>query len=239
MFKLLRPKATLFSASVLVVSLAGSIAYPLAGSAQGVTYQPPTRGAPTGSARVGGGTRGPDGKLTSLNVLAPDHVGLTATDQPALYWFTSNPLDAPVELTLLGEGGLKPALELALSPPIEAGIHKLELAKHGVRLEPGVPYQWFVAVVVDATQRSGDIVAGGEVQRMAPPPDMVKELERSGAAGAAAVYARAGYWYDALEALSARVDGAPGDPEPRAQRAALLEQAGLVEAASYERGAKR
>src|SRR4051794_27821202 len=38
-------------------------------------YQPPMRGAPSG--RVGGGTRGAAGGMPTLDVLAPDHVGLT------------------------------------------------------------------------------------------------------------------------------------------------------------------
>lgn len=227
--------ATLISTSVLIAGLIVLATYPPTSAAQTITYQPPPRGAPTGSARVGGGTRGPDGEVTALSVLAPDHVGLSAKAQPLLYWFTSASIDARVEVTLLREDRLEPELELALSPPIEAGIHTLDLAKHGVRLDPGVPYQWYVAVVVDATQRSGDLVAGGEVQRMDPTPDLVEALEREGDAKAAAVYARSGYWYDALELLSVRVDGASGDAASRAERAALLEQAGLTEAARYER----
>jgi hypothetical protein len=49
------------------------------------------------------------------------------------------------------------------------------------------------------------------------------------------VYAESGVWYDAIAAVSARISAAPGDPRPRAQRAALLDQVGLSEIAAYDR----
>src|SRR5713101_569860 len=50
-----------------------------------IIYKPPKRGAPGG--REGAGTRGLRDSLT-LAVLAPkDHTGLTAQEQPVLYWY--------------------------------------------------------------------------------------------------------------------------------------------------------
>jgi len=45
-------------------------------------YRPPKRGAPGG--RVGGGTRGFQREVFVLSVLAPDHTGLTVSEQPFL-----------------------------------------------------------------------------------------------------------------------------------------------------------
>lgn len=238
MTKLSTSMPAALGSGLLMAALLTIASLPRSSDAQAIAYKPPSRGAPTGSARVGGGTRGPEGQVTSLSVLAPDHVGLTATSQPVLYWFTSDAIDAPVEMTLLREDRMAPVLEVALSPPLEAGIHGLDLAKHNVTLEPGVAYQWYVAVVMDPTQRSGDIVAGGEIQQMPAAPQLSDEVQKIGAAGAAGVYARAGYWYDALGALSQRVEAAPADAAVRAERAALLEQVGLADAARYEREQK-
>lgn len=235
---LLNPGFTALRVGLLSAMLGTMMAASSPCQAQTVVYQPPSRGAPSGVARVGGGTRGPNGWETLLSALAPDHVGFTVSAQPMLYWFTSKPINTPVEMTLLREDRIKPELEIALSPPLAAGIHKLDLSKHNVRLEPGVPYQWYVAVVLNASQRSGDIVAGGEIQQVPAVPKLDRELNQSGAAGEAAVYARSGLWYDALDALSARVEAAPSDRDLRAARASLLEQGGLAEAASYERSAK-
>lgn len=239
MTTLLQPRTTTLSAGLLVMLLSVATAVPRLSTAQTISYQPPSRGAPSGVARVGGGTRGPSGEMrTLLSALVPDHIGLTVSEQPILYWYTSKAIHDPVEMTLLREDRVNPELELAVSPPLEAGIHKLVLAEHKVRLEPGVPYQWFVAVVLNTSQRSNDIVAGGEIQRQPVAPQLSAELESSGAGGSAAVYARSGFWYDALGALSESVEAAPGDRALRAERASLLQQGGLVEAARYELGAK-
>jgi hypothetical protein len=49
------------------------------------------------------------------------------------------------------------------------------------------------------------------------------------------LYAEAGLWYDALSLLSERIEAAPTDADLRRQRAALLEQVGLRQAAEFDR----
>src|SRR5205823_2562581 len=72
-------------------------ATPQAGAAN-VEYKPPARGAP--KARVGGSTRALASALT-LSVIAPDHTGLAATEQPELFWYISQPVKTPVEFMLV------------------------------------------------------------------------------------------------------------------------------------------
>ncbi len=48
------------------------------------------------------------------------------------------------------------------------------------------------------------------------------------------LYAQAGVWYDALAAISELVEDAPCHIDLLQQRAALLEQIGLREAAAYD-----
>ena len=189
-------------------------------------YQPPMRGSAS-SGRIGGGTRGTaDAPSVTLEVLAPEHAGLTVSAQPTLYWFVSQRIESDAELTIVDDTSIDPLLELKLKGPIEAGIHALSLKDHGVELKPLVPYQWFVAVVMDPSQRSYDIVAGGEIQRVGEPGNL---------AGTPQAYAEAGIWYDALDGLSAQIDSQPKNTGLRQQRAALLDQVGLPGAAEYER----
>lgn len=189
------------------------------------TYRPPLRGAPGG--RVGGGTRGTGRETFVLSVLAPDHTGLTVSEQPLLYWFISNESGLPVEITLVDPGATQPVLETRISPPVQAGVHRVRLADYGVRLSPGVAYRWYVAVVPDTARRSKDILAGGAVERIALPEALRQKLAQSGKAGAPFVYAEAGIWYDAFAAISDLIETAPNDPALRRQRAALLSQVGL------------
>ncbi|HYI87142.1 MAG TPA: DUF928 domain-containing protein [Burkholderiales bacterium] len=189
-----------------------------------VSYKPPLRGAP--ATRVGGGTRSVGAQALTVNVLAPNETGFTTADKPTVYWYVSEPLNTPVELTLTTTEPLKDAvptaLELTLQPPIARGVHALRLGDHGVTLKPGVEYQWFVAVVSNPAQRSNDVVAGGGIKRIAP-ADAVRD----------------GVWYDALDQLSQQISANPADARLRQQRAALLEQVGLREAAAYDRGTIR
>ncbi|HEX2719391.1 MAG TPA: DUF928 domain-containing protein, partial [Candidatus Deferrimicrobium sp.] len=45
------------------------------------------------------------------------------------------------------------------------------------------------------------------------------------------IYAEEGFWYDALESISRMIEASPKDADLRQQRASLLEQVGLSEAA--------
>ena len=195
------------------------------------TYTPPKRGAPGG--RIGGGSRGVQRDVFSLSVLAPDHTGLTTNPQPRLYWFVSSDLaSTSAELTLIDPEGTQPLLETKLSPPVKTGVHMLNLADHGVKLSPGIPYRWYVALVVDPERRSKDILAGGFVELVPAPEGLAAKLSSAQKAELPNIYAEAGLWYDAIAAASELVDAAPGDTSARQQRAALLEQAGLTDVAN-------
>lgn len=188
-------------------------------------YKPPIRGAPGG--RVGGGTRGPGREVFVLSVLAPDHTGLTVNEQPSFYWFISSPTSSPLEFTLMDHRATKPVLETRLPSPVQPGVHRIRLADHGVRLSPGVPYRWFVAVVPDPDRRSRDILAAGAIERIEVPQGLSVKLAQAGKAKAPHIYAEAGLWYDALGALSELIETAPHDAVLRRQRASLLKQVGL------------
>ena len=205
------------------------------GMVVGFAYQPPMRGSAS-SGRIGGGTRGAgDGPSVTLEVLAPDHAGLTVSAQPTLYWFVSQRIEIDAELTIVDDTSVDPLLELKLTPPIEPGIHALSLEEHGIQLAPNVPYQWFVAVVVDPSQRSYDIISGGEIERVAQNRDLASQLRSVGTQETPQAYAEAGIWYDALDGLSTQIGNSPNDAGLRQQRAALLDQVGLPGAAAYER----
>ena len=190
-------------------------------------YKPPMRGAPGG--RVGGGTRGTGREAFVLSVLAPAHTGLTTSEQPELFWFISSATSYPVELTVVDPKKSDPLLELRVEPPVSAGFHKVRLADHGVRLAPGVPYQWYVAVVPDSGRRSKDILAGGTIERVAAPDGLQAKISGASKNDVPSVYAEAGLWYDAVAALGDLIDRTPTDKALLDQRAALLRQVGLPE----------
>lgn len=199
------------------------------------TYKPPLRGAPL--TRVGGGTRS-FGSALAVNVLAPSDTGYTLQEKPTIYWFASQPIDKPVEITITSTESLqdaaKPLFEITLQPPLAKGIHAFRLTDHGVALKPGVEYQWFVAVVHNAAQRSNDVLAGGTIKRVTDSP-VQAQLKQASPAQLPAIYAEAGIWYDAIDQLSTQISASQSNRQLRERRAALLEQVGLREAAAFDR----
>jgi Domain of Unknown Function (DUF928) len=191
-------------------------------------YKPPLRGAPGG--RVGGGTRGAPGRDTfMLSVLAPDHNGLTVSEQPALYWFISADISLPVEVTIADPNGTQPLLEKRVPTPVKRGVQRFPIAEHGVKLEPGITYRWSVTVVSDPNRRSRDILASGTIERVEPPPGLGAKVQGASKENLAFMYAEAGIWYDAVAAISEMIESSPGDARLLKQREALLTQAGLAQ----------
>ena len=197
----------------------------LAADAKVPVYKLPTRGAPGG--RVGGGTRG-DKNVFVLSVLAPDHSGLTISEQPSLYWFISGPTSLPVELTVMDPEGVQPILETRLPAPVKAGVYRVRLADHNIRFKPGAAYRWFVTLVPDSDRRSKDILAGGAIERVDVPGELKTKLTTANKSELFSLYAEAGLWYDAVAAISDMIEAAPQDQALRKQRAALLSQVGLT-----------
>lgn len=212
---------------------------PAAGQASSTppTYTPPQRGAP--QRRVGGSSRGPADALPNVRVLVPDHVALTVSEQPALYWYLSKPSSVRVEIVLIDDKGESPLVEYAVPNAAGPAVHRVDLAQHKVALKPEVEYQWSISVVPNPNERSNDVMAGGVVKRVAVPAK-IASLRASGASkeDLARGYAAEGIWYDAIAAYSELIEQRPGDKTLREARAGLLEQVGLKDIAAYDRAAK-
>ena len=206
---------------------------PAASPASSVRFRPQTAGTAT-SVRVTGGSRGAGDAAVTLDVLAPDDIGTTTQEQPSLFWFQSRPKDARFELTLLQEKKVKPLVQVKGDRASNAGIQRLKLSDHGVKLIPGVEYQWVVALVTDPENRSTDLVASGVIKRVEPGPALKEKLSQATPASRAGIYAEAGIWYDALAALSDQIEARPEDKSLRRTRADLLRQVGLNTAAQTE-----
>jgi len=214
----------------LLCMLAVAPQAPAGGAANGagaasIAYRPPLRGAPL--SRVGGGTRSVQAADLQVEVLAPEHTGLTLREQPVVYWYASGPITTPVEFALVRPNVPEPVLEITLAGPFAAGIHAINLADHGVKLAAETDYEWFVSVVFDPAQRSNDVTAGAGIRLVGPQDPVRASVDATTTDGAA--YAQAGLWYDALASLSAVAER---DAQARTQRAALLEQVGLAQAAA-------
>ncbi len=188
-------------------------------------YKPPPRGAPSG--RVGMGTRGmhPPPQIWAL---APEHTGLTTRDQPSLYWYVSKPVAVRIEITAVSNQGVATVLETGVASPAAGGVQKMDLARYGILLQPGIEYRWSVILESDPRQRSNSAA----IERIVASPELAKRIEATPRTKHAAVFAEEGIWYDAVESLGELIEQSPDDLALRHQRAALLEQVGLKNAAA-------
>lgn len=190
-----------------------------------VKFVRPSTGAP--SVRLTGGSRGIGDSTISVDVLAPDDVGLTTQEQPSLFWYQSKPAKAKFELTLLQENKVKPLVQVTAERSMTAGIQRVRLSEHGVKLAPGVEYQWVVALITDPDNRSSDLIASGVIKRVEASPELKKKIAGATPDAVPGIYAENGIWYDALSSLSDRIDADPGNKALQEARADLLRQAGL------------
>ncbi len=235
-----RPCATTALTVLLAAGIGGELVAaeptpsqnPPAATATPVKFRPASKG--TASVRVTGGSRGSGDDAVTLDVLAPDDVGTTTQEQPSLFWYQSKPANAKFELTLLQENKVKPIVEVNIDQSAKAGIQRLRLSEHAGKLAVGVEYQWVVALVNDADNRSKDVVASGVIKRVEPTADLKKKIAATPSSSLAAVYAEAGIWYDALSVLSDQIEAHPENKQLRQTRAELLGQVGLKAAAQAD-----
>ena len=192
-----------------------------------ITYQSPNPDQP--GFRIDG--RSADSEFPSVFVLAPNHVGYTNQEQPVLYWYLSQPTQAPLDVMIAEEGNFEVLLDIRLLPPLQAGFHKLQLKDYGIRLLTDVPYRWTVRILTK--QASEAITASGAIQRIQTQAGSSPSLVYSPKS-----YAQKGLWYNALAALAHLLQANPGNADLLTQRAVLLEQVGLTEAAAFVQQAK-
>ena len=195
-------------------------------------FVPRESGAP--SARIGGATRGVSQiRIPSVDAFAPDQVGLTLEAQPSLFWYVSHATDQRVDFTLSSNGST--LVETTLTGPWKAGVQRIDLSDFDVSLDPGVTYVWYVSLIPDAERRSEDRIAGGAVERLADSSEIDAQIAAEAVESRVFAYAEHGIWYDAVRSATDRIDASAQGELARAQRAALLEQVGLVALAKLDR----
>jgi len=195
-------------------------------------YKPPARGAPGG--RVGGASRGTvkvTTPLPTIQLLAPDrNAGQTTSPTPTLYYYVSRPIAWPTQFTISAPLRPEPVIEVNIPAPQQAGIYPIRTADYHLQLQPGVVYTWSVSVILNPKAPSRDIVASASLLRTAPDASLDSALRGVPPNGRAALFAQAGFWYDAV-AAAAEMEAL----DRHAALDALMNEVGLGEPASYDR----
>jgi hypothetical protein len=167
--------------------------------------------------------------------LAPAEVGQTIDPQPTLYYFVPERTLQPIEITISSRFEIDPLLEQRIEPPLEAGIHALSLADHGVELTPGTAVDWSLTLVREEGRPTANPTTRARLELVAEEPELVAALEATPSEHAANIYAAHGLWYDAIDALSTFIEQHPDVATLHERRAALMDAQGLEDAAAFDR----
>lgn len=197
-------------------------------------YTPPQRGAP--QRRVGASTRGIQVAAPRAILLVPDHVGLTVSENPKLYWYLSMPAQVQVEVALVDDKSETRLVDYVVTDAKGPAVHRVDLAALNVVLKPGVQYRWSITTTPNPSDRSKKATSASGLERVAMPGAIAAGRARfTDQAELARAYAAEGIWYDAVALYSELIEQRPADKSLREQRAALLDQVGLREVAAFDR----
>lgn len=169
-----------------------------------------------------------------MTPLAPETVSLCSVPQPALLWYSSGPWQSQMEFRLNRFKSAEPVLDTFIDGPASEGIYRIRLADNDISLDPGIEYEWFLTIISDENERSADCFVSGTIMHTPVSDDLSQHLTDTPDKDLYAVYSDAGYWNDALDNLSMRIDSQPGDTDLRRKRANLLRQINLPKVADYD-----
>lgn len=156
-----------------------------------ILFKPPASGAPT--TQRGGGTRGSSANTVSIQALVPkEHIALTTQEAPTLYWSISQAAPYSVEFSLTVENTGETLVEETLPPVTQPGIQSVKLVAFNAKLQEGITYLWSIALVVDPSDRSKDILMSTPIRREHTTIDINDPAQ----------LAQAGFWYDTLQYMS-------------------------------------
>ena len=168
---------------------------------------PPGQGTPKGTS--GGGSRPvapsclvpSDSKATPILLAPKRYLGLTTQSHPTFWVHLPATTAKTIEFSLF-DRTRKGIYQVSLPIPSSAGLLEIPLPKTEPGLSNDRSYNWTVALVCNAKQRTEDWVMGGWIQRQAP-SDRLRQLlkQDSTTIDQAKSYLQANFWYDGITTL--------------------------------------
>src|SRR5260370_30372946 len=121
---------------------------------------------------------------------------------PTLYFYVSRPISWSTRFTISAPSRPDPVIEVNIPAPRQAGVYAIRTADYHAQLQPGVLYTWSVSVILNPKAPSRDIVASASLLLTAPDPTLESALHGAPPSRRAPLFARAGFWYDAVAAAA-------------------------------------
>ena len=194
---------------------------------------PPGRDAPRGGT-VGGGSR-PVGTAClsnrsatsgALTALSPGrHLGLTQAERPNFLVYLPQTTAQTVEFSLFDEQ-MNGIYQMSV-PVSKAGVVSIRLPDTAPALAQDKPYYWTVALVCNPSDRTEDLVVGGWIERAQASATLKQQLANVTAVEKVSLYAKQGFWYDALNTLVELQRNQPNNPAVATTWAELMKSVRL------------
>ena len=171
-----------------------------------------------------------------IEPIAPKSIGYTSKSQMNIYFYMDKPSSKLIEFTLNRKDELDPVIisYIDVNPEtgiIDPGIHAISLEALNITLEESVEYEWFVTIVIDVVERSGDIVASGIIVHR-DDSQIDAELAKQNLPEYG-IYALNGYWYDAMDSIMSLKDKGKQTPLTNRQLVHWLSQEKLPSTCSF------
>jgi hypothetical protein len=159
-------------------------------------------------------------KICSPIALVPnnDRALLTTAPYPKLLFYIPQTSGKQIELLLRSTEDNAKIYQLSIPAPERSGIVSFDLSTlkdaEGQSLPPletGKKYQWSLAIGLNSSDRSKDLVVDAAIERQQVNPELVKLLQQGSASDRISLYAVNNFWYDALATLYEERQSHPDD----------------------------
>jgi hypothetical protein len=200
--------------------------------ARAVRFRVPNVGRPLrreAAAVRGGCSNSSNEKLVAL--LPETEPTLTVAEYPTIFVSLPQTSAKEAEFLLVKDNNTEKEVlyETTVTLPSNSGIVSVSLPNNGTLppLEVGKSYYWYFSVICDPQDRTTEPTVEGPIQRVEPSPNLVAKLKNASPRDRAALYAEAGFWYDAINSIAQLRRSSPNDTAIAADWTELLKSVGL------------
>lgn len=197
-----------------------------------VTFDPPAEDKPQTS--TGGASRSigqciqqaENSDLPLLALLPASNTGLTVASHPTVLAYLPQISAQKVLFSWKDENG-HDHYQTILPVENRAGIVSLTLPQDAPPLEIGKNYQWALAIMCDNRLQPDSPIIQGQIKRVVLETALEDRLKSANSLESAALYGKAGIWYETIATLAALKSADSDNPQLKLNWQELLTSVGL------------
>lgn len=166
-----------------------------------------------------------------LVALLPEtNLALTADAYPSVYAYFPDNTAQYAEFALYEEGSNELIYGTLFNVNGRSGLVSIDMPDNATLtpLQVGRRYYWYLSLICDVQDRSGDLTVQGNFERVTASGPLNQQLQSSSPGQHPFVYAEAGLWPETVTSLLELSQSNPGDQSTQQNLSALLRSVGLT-----------